>query len=85
VAAPGGPPGIPSDTPETRLAATIQALYRSRGRTLAEPETAEAAGIALEGVRLLVNGMFVEGHLEEGAHAMLLAHLMAMTRIPDVL
>lgn len=81
----GGPPATPSDTPETRLAATVQALFLSRGRTLTDPLTAEAAGLSLEGALLLVDGMFVEGHLDEAPHAMLRAHLMAMMRIPDVL
>lgn len=76
---------LPSETPDARLAAMIQALFLNRGRTLTDPQTAEAADISLEGVLLLVNGMFVEGHLDEEALLMLRAHLMAMMRIPDVL
>lgn len=74
-----------SPTPEQQLALTVEALYLHRGRTLADPATAEAFDIAIEAVTLVVNGALAQGHITGEQHQLLAGMLQAARRVPGVL
>ena len=80
----GGPHSEP-DSPEARLAQTIQAIYLSRRRTLTDPETAEAYDIALDAVVLIVDGAKARGGLAAEDHELLLRMLNTARRVPEIL
>ena len=72
----------PADTPEAILAQTIQALYIHRGRTLTDPDTAEAFDIALVAAKLIVDGAQARGGLD---HETLQRMLDTARRVPHIL
>ncbi|MFD8626642.1 hypothetical protein ACFV4E_22625 [Streptomyces hygroscopicus] len=75
----------PADTPEARLAQTIQAMYLSRRRTLTDPETAEAYDIAIDAFTLIVNGAQARGGLRPEDHDLLQRMLDTARRAPTIL
>jgi len=78
-------PAAPAETPEAILTQTIQALYLHRGRSLTDPDTAEAYDIALEAALVMVDAVFVQGHMGNDAHHRLRHMVTAARRVPDLL
>ncbi|CAM5493195.1 hypothetical protein GCM10010390_65090 [Streptomyces mordarskii] len=74
-----------ADSPEGRLAQTIQALYLHRARTLTDPATAEAFDIALEAALLIVDGAQARGGLRQEDHEMLRRMLETARQVPGII
>lgn len=71
---------------DDRLAVAIQSLYKARGLSLADPETAAAYDVAMHSVALLlVDGSYKAGRLGESEHRHLRALLDAAQLVPSYL
>lgn len=82
----GADPTPTASAPDSRLAIAIQSLYKARGMSLADPETADAYEVAVQAVALLiVDGTFQTGGLAEAEHRRLRALLDAAALAPRYL
>ncbi|MEV6165774.1 hypothetical protein AB0L71_28445 [Streptomyces sp. NPDC052052] len=77
---PAGPP-----TPQQQLAETMEAMFLARGRTLTDPQTADAYAITLEAVLLMLDGALAEGVVGEPAHESLRGMIGGMADSPNML
>lgn len=68
-----------------QLTEHMEALFNARGRTLSDRDTAEAYGIALEGVLLMLDGALAEGMVGEEQHRQLHAMVEGMRSAPHLL
>ncbi|MFE7547018.1 hypothetical protein [Streptomyces gardneri] len=74
----------PPSTPAFELALTVQALYQSRGQSLADPATATAFETALDAVILLVDGAHATDVVDAEAWGHLRAMFKEMRQAPDL-
>ncbi|MGA4867522.1 hypothetical protein ACPB9J_33350 [Streptomyces lavendulocolor] len=70
-------------SPPRRLVETVQAIFRRRRQSLADPDTAAAYDTTLEAVQLMVRGAAATGQLDEEQHALLRDILDDMRGIPE--
>ncbi|MFF9787096.1 hypothetical protein [Streptomyces nigrescens] len=79
----GATPTPAAGAPEERLAVAIQSLYKARGMSLADPETAAAYDVAVQAVALLIiDGTYKTGGLGQEEHRRLRALLDAAALVP---
>lgn len=82
---PSPAPDTGTVTPQQRLASTMEGLYLRHGRTLSDEETAEAYRIALDAVRLMLDGCLARDLVGEGEYAHLTGMVDGMRNAPDEL
>lgn len=71
--------------PMNGIAQTIEALYRARGRTLADEPTREAYDIAMHAALLMLDGALAQGHMTGEQHAILRGTLQGIQHAPLLL
>ncbi|MEW2393112.1 hypothetical protein AB0933_32600 [Streptomyces venezuelae] len=78
-------PGTSSEPDQSlaRLAATVEALFKARGRTLTDKAAAESYDITLNAVGLMLAGALAEGMLTEQTHAKLAGMIEGMRSAPE--
>ncbi|MER6844768.1 hypothetical protein [Streptomyces platensis] len=75
-----------ASAPDDRLAIAIQSLYKARGLSLADPQTAAAYDVAVQAVALLlIDGTYKTGGLGQEEHRRLRALLDAAALVPGYL
>lgn len=77
--------GADPDSPEGRLVTTIEAMYLAAGRTLTDPDTAQAHRIALSAALLMIDGAQATGLIGADAHTDLHAMVAAAQDVPAAL
>ena len=72
-------------TTEEKLAASIERTFAEHGRTLTDPDTAEAFGITLGVIRKLLAGARHSEVIDDGQHRELDALYLGMLAAPNLL
>ncbi|MEU6016929.1 hypothetical protein ABZ826_23630 [Streptomyces sp. NPDC047515] len=72
-------------TPQQQLAETMEAMFLSHGRTLTDPQTADAFSVTLGAVLLMLDGARAEGVVGEEAHETLRGMIAGMADSPMLL
>lgn len=73
-----------SDPALVALSERVKAAFAFRGLSLADPETAEIYGVALESVRPILDGALATGLLSAQQHTTLADLYDAAARAPEV-
>lgn len=79
------PPEPDSVSPDIRIIEIVQAVYREKGLTLADPATARVHAAALQAVSLLVDATHAGGDLSDEQHHTLRWLMDAVRHVPDAL
>lgn len=79
-------PGDPLPTAEElEFAVIVQGVFQDRGMSLADPETADAYRATLAAFRLILEGAYGTGLLDEGQRTALTGTLAAAEDVPDII
>jgi hypothetical protein len=81
-----GPAALPGDYDPAlvQLAARVQASFQERGKSLTDPDTAEAFRVALDFIAEVHAGALATGVLDEPQHATLSGMVESAWWVPDV-
>ncbi|MGV2914642.1 hypothetical protein [Streptomyces alfalfae] len=80
-----GPAADPAPAANLSLAITVEALYKARGQTLTDPDTACAYATAIEAVQLMLDGARARGLTDEATFTALSGMLTGMRESPQLL
>lgn len=78
---------VPTALPDPRrlsLAMRVQALFRVRGKSLADPDTAETFQVSMEAAQMILNGALATGVLTGEAHEVLTDFFEAAAGSPEL-
>ncbi|MFB7867413.1 hypothetical protein [Streptomyces sp. NPDC056069] len=70
--------------PKQNLAFTMQAMFTARGLSLLDPPTADAFGITLDAVLLMVDGAYAQNIVDEAEWQSLRAMFEDMREAPEL-
>lgn len=78
-------PAVEDQTPELRLALTVQALYERRGLSLADPDAAAANEASFEAALLFLQGTHAQGLIDQAGFEALEGLMTAAQTAPQEL